>query len=433
MTGNFVGGIHSNERKFARAYKIESLPLPDMFYLSLKQHVGPEMQPLVKKGDIIKKYSKLAKSEGFCISYIHSPCNGVVEDIIDWPYMAGSKVKAIVINRDNSKEEDPKPEPESKVNSFSSEQILEKIKDAGVVGLGGAMFPSYFKLTPNANCKIDTLIINGAECEPYITADHRLMIEQPFEILKGIQIMQKIFPVRVIIALEDNKKDAASKLYNEIKKNNLKNIKIHLLKTKYPQGGEKNIIKSVLGRAVPSRGLPSAIGCVVQNIATCKAIYDAVYLNKPLIERIVTFTGDQPQQKNYVVRIGTLLNHVMVHAGLSIKPERIIIGGPMMGFPQSTLDAPLVKGNNCIIIQSKAMDYDEQECISCSRCVDVCPMFLMPNMIVKASKSLNHSLAQERFLFDCYECGCCAYVCPSKINHIKWFRMSKKIQSVKKK
>jgi len=435
ISPDFIGGVHPKENKLASNSQIENLPLPEKLYLSLKQHIGPEMKPIVNVGDNVEKYQKIAETEGRLYSCLHSPCNGVVKDITDHDYMASGKVKTIVIENSPHTKEDSiqKPKTKDQIYSLSKDKILEKIKQAGIVGLGGAMFPTHFKLSLPPDAKVDTLVINAAECEPYITIDHRLMLEKSLEILKGIELIQKVIPVKAIIAIEDNKKDAATEMQKAIKENSIKKISVVTLKTKYPQGGEKNIIKSLLNREVPPGKLPLEVGCVVQNVGTCKAIYDAVYLDKPLIERGVTVTGDYNTHRNLIVSVGTTIQDVLDHIGFNDDVQRIIIGGPMMGFPQSSTNAPLIKGNNCIILKQTAFELDEKPCINCAKCVDACPMFLMPNVIVKASKLLKHDLAEQFGLLNCYECGCCAYVCPSNIPHIKWFRLSKKILSVRKK
>lgn len=439
---NFLGGIHPKENKLSSQCPIEKLPTPKLFYLALRQHIGPEMVPLVKPGDHVNQFQKIAESEGKLSSCLHSPCKGFVKEIVDHNYMAGSKAKTIVIEKTSDEEIAKRELSQTEVDAFSKDQLIQKIKDAGIVGMGGAMFPTYFKVSLPPDAKVDTIVINAAECEPYITADHRLMLENSMEIIKGIQLIQKIIPAKAIIGIEENKKDAAAKLAKIIKDNLLHDIKVQVLKTKYPQGGEKNIIKSLLNRDVPPGKLPSHVGCAVQNVGTCKAIYDAIYFDKPLIERVVTVTGDYySAQKNYMVKLGTPIQFVIDHlcknesfkAELNEKPEQILIGGPMMGFCQLSTKPGLLKGNNCIILRKKAMSIEEQECINCSRCVDACPMFLMPNMIVKAAKSHKHDLAEKYELMNCYECGSCSYICPSNINHIKWFRISKKIVSARNK
>lgn len=439
----FKGGIHPSENKLAKDSSIEVLPSPDTLYFSLKQHIGSEMVPLVQKGAKVARFDKIARCEKPFVSYLHSPFDAVVKDIIDYPYMGGGKVKTIVLEKVKTQKKEDEKEGQlssslskklslDEISKLSSDDIIRKIKEAGIVGLGGAMFPTYFKLTPNENSKPDFIIINAAECEPYITADHRLILEYPEEILKGISLIQKIFPVKAVIGIEDNKKDAAAVLQKIILSKQIENIFVKFIKTKFPQGGEKALIKTILDRRVPAGKLPLDVGCVVQNVGTCKAIYDAVYLGKPLVERVITLTGYQQEQKNYLVTIGTPVKYILDTVLVKVSPERIILGGPMMGFPQSTTDAPIIKGNNCILLQEKVLDFEEQPCINCARCIDVCPMLLMPNMIVKASKALKHDLAEEYKLFDCYECGCCSYVCPSKINHMKWFKLSKKILNARK-
>ena len=438
MIFNYKGGIRLFDNKLAKKSKIEELPVPNRLFLSLRQHIGPDMVPLVKEGDYIDQFDKIAKAESFCTAFLHSPYSGVVKTITDHPYVGGGTIKTIIIEKDKTKPEKiPQKLSDDEINQLTPENILEKIKDAGIVGLGGAMFPTYFKLTPQKDKKIDTIIINGAECEPYITADHRLMLEYPLEILKGLCLIQKIFPVTALIGIEKNKIDAFKILNDVMHKEHLINIMLECVPTKYPQGGEKNLIKTLLNRKVPPGKLPLDVGVVMQNVATCKAIYDAVYLNKPLVERTITVTGDYDYQRTFLAKIGTPIDFFLDYANKSsktnIQPQQILIGGPMMGFSQSTSKVPIIKGNNCIIFKKRVIELQESECINCSRCVDACPMNLMPNMIVKASKALKHDLAQEYKLNDCYECGCCAYVCPSKINHIKWIRMSKKILKARNK
>ncbi len=315
---------------------------------------------------------------------------------------------------------------------LSSVEIIEKVKLAGIVGMGGAAFPTHVKLSVPEGKKIDTFIVNGAECEPYLTCDQVLMTQKTKEILLGIKIVQKVLkPGRTFIAVEDNKKAAVFAFEKAIKKMGIEGgISVITLKTKYPQGGEKQLINATTGREVPPGKLPIDVGCMVQNVGTMNAVYEAVVMEKPLIERMVTVSGDCVSRSgNYLVRIGTSIEDLMGLCGIEIKtePAKVIVGGPMMGISQTGMTAPILKNTSGILFLSgkPAKVHDEQKCIRCAKCVDVCPMNLSPTDIMRNVKKENWDKAQELCISDCMECGSCTYICPARIPLVQYVKEGK--------
>jgi len=420
----FKRGVHFLELKFTASKKIVKAALPKKVVIPLQQHIGAICEPLVKVGDHVKKYQKIGESKSFVSAPVHASVSGKVTEIKEYPHPLGKKILSIVIESDGKDEEIA--EKPMGIEKLSKEQLLEIIKEAGIVGLGGATFPTHIKLSPPKEKRINTLIINGAECEPYLTTDHRVMLEFPDQIIKGIKLIMRITGVkRTFIGIENNKKDAIQILE---KKNNNSDIKIIPLKTKYPQGAEKILIKSIIKKEVPSGGLPMDIGVIVHNVGTVKAIYDAVYENKPLIERVITVTGAVKEPKNILVRIGTPVKDIIQQcSGYLGEPKKLIIGGPMMGLAQHTDEVPIIKGTSGILVQNKQTINTEEEsyCIKCGRCVDVCPINLMPTLIAKYAEKEKFDLAKEYGALDCFECGCCAYVCPSKIPLVQQIKIAK--------
>jgi electron transport complex protein RnfC len=317
------------------------------------------------------------------------------------------------------------------------DEMRKRIQEGGLAGLGGATFPTHVKLTPPKEKKIDTLIINGAECEPYLTADHRLMLEKSEDIVKGVEIIAKILNVdRIIIGIENNKKDAAQKLSDTIQSLN-KKMEVMLFPVKYPQGAEKQLIKAAIDREVPVGGLPMDVGVVVSNVGTAKAVFDAVAWNKPLISRVVTVTGDAINEpKNLEVRIGTGFQEVVEYCGgLKDNAMKVIMGGPMMGIAQYSLDVPVVKGTSGILILSDKVAHQPKEdpCILCGRCVDVCPMGLLPTTLARLSEFDRLEEAEEKGILACIECGSCSFICPSNRYLVHYIRFGKRKILAKKK
>ncbi len=425
----FRGGVHPpEEKKLAQHKAIETLPLPERVFVPLSQHTGAPAKPVVKKGDEVKKGQLIAEPAGFISAGIHSPVAGVVKNITDYPHPFGNLQPAIEIEVKGEQELESGLEPIPDFENADPEKLKERVKQAGIVGMGGATFPTYVKLSPPEGKIIDTVILNGAECEPYITADHRLMLEKPEKIIGGLKIIMKILGVKqAFIGIEVNKPDAIVKMENLVQ--DLSGVNVIVLKVKYPQGAEKQLIKAILGREVPSGGLPMDVGALVQNVATACAIYEAVAEGKPLIERVVTVTGRAINEpKNLLVPIGTPIQNLIDYCGgFSSRPGKVILGGPMMGLAQSSLDVPVIKGTNAVLV----MRDDEVDltspgpCIRCGRCVRNCPMNLLPGIIGLFVRKDRIEEAEELRVMDCIECGCCAYGCPSHIPLVQLFRYAK--------
>lgn len=429
----FIGGIHPPYSKLTKKNKVEVAKLPKKVILPLSQHTGATCEPLVKVGDHVRVGQKIADSDKFVSAPIHASISGTVTEISDKAHPVLGQCKSIVIESDGKINWF---EPPKKIDHSSVDKLKEIIKNAGIVGLGGAAFPTHVKLSPPEGKKIDTVILNGAECEPYLTCDHRVMISKSEEILKGFLIIKKILGAkRAIVGIEDNKTNAIHFFKETVVEGNFE-IEVVSLPTKYPEGAEKQLIYALTGRKVPPGGLPLDVGVVVQNVQTAKAVYDAVVENKPLVERVITVTGAVKQPKNLLVKIGTPFKDLIEQCGGAIGPVgKIINGGPMMGIAQSTDEVPVIKGTSGILVQLKneVDKAKEQDCIRCAKCVDVCPMFLMPTMI---SRYIEHDMidkVEEYNPLDCFECGACAYICPSKIPLVKLIKKAKNEVMAKKK
>lgn len=412
---NFVGGIHLKEEKITRYYRIDKLQLPQLFCLPIIQHTGKPSIPLVKTGDYVLRYQKIAEASGFISSNLHSPVSGKVVEIkeIYHPTFL-KKIPAIIIESDGHNKT---VEPDTKFKEYyrySSEELLAHIKESGVVGLGGAMFPTHVKLSPPKDKVIDYVIANGCECEPFLTCDDRVMQEYSYEVVEGLKItMYVLNALKGIIVIEDNKPEAYSKLYDVVRKT--PNIEIKVVKTKYPQGAEKQLIKTVLNKEVPSGGLPMDVGVVVHNVSTLVAIYNAVIKGIPLVERVITISGDIERKGNFLVPIGTMVKDIVKLLNISVENiNKVIFGGPMMGISQKTLEVPIIKGTSGVLFLSSSVDVDFKQCIRCGKCVSVCPMKLMPNFLSLYIENKNWEKVKEFSIFDCIECGCCSYICVSK-------------------
>ena len=435
----FKGGIHPSYFKdISIREPLREAPLPKVAVVPLSQHIGAPNEPVVKKGDEVEEGELIGKSDSFVSAPVHSPVYGKVIDVKKSFNPTLGPTMSVFIERDEGKES--KKYPEQDVESFSGEELIGKIKDAGVVGMGGAAFPTHVKLSVPEGKKIDTLIINGAECEPYLTCDHVLMTRRTVEILKGIEILIKVIqPEATYIADEDNKKAAIfafQKTIRESTHKHLADIKVVSLKTKYPQGGEKQLIHAITGREVPPGGLPLDIGCIVQNVGTAKAVYDAGYFNKPLIERIVTVSGDCINRPgNYHMRIGATIKDIVEQYGIELAkdPKKVIVGGPMMGFAQPHMDVPVLKSTSGILFLSEAAakDLEEKICIKCAKCVDVCPVNLLPTEIMKNVKREKWGKMEELYVSDCMECGACSYICPARIPLVHYIKEGKVVEAKK--
>ena len=411
---------HETENK-----AIEKLPLPLKAYIPLSQHIGKICEPLVKIGDVVLTGQKIAAAQAQVTASVHASLSGKISAIIDSPHPVLGRCKAIVIESDSlDKRIEERIRTKEEADNLTADEIRNIVSESGILGIGGPSFPTHIKL--NSPKPIDTLIINGAECEPYLNSDNRLMIEKTKEIIAGIGLIVKCAGAKqVFIAIEDNKPQAikAFKAISGIQ------YDIRVLKSQYPQGGEKQLIKAILKREVPSGKLPLDIGVVVQNVATVNAIYEAVYLGKPLYERVVTVTGDcLDNPGNFLVRIGTPIKDLIAKCGpLKKEPKKILFGGPMMGIAQYSLDTPVIKSTNGIIVlsESRVSEAEDAICIRCGRCVEYCPVGLTPCLINLASRKEKWDLAKAYGCLDCMECGLCNYVCPQKINIVQAIKQAK--------
>jgi electron transport complex protein RnfC len=404
---------------------IEKLATPARLYIPLAQHIGKPCSPLVKAGDMVFLGQKIASAQAHVFAPVHSSVSGKVASIQDWVHPVLGRGKTVVIDNDGlDKTNDERRMTKDEIDNLTAEQIRNIVFEAGIVGMGGATFPAHIKLNPPK--PVDTLIINGAECEPYLTGDYRLMVEKTAQIIKGIELAVKCLGAKdVIVAIEDNKPEAIKTFNCQLP---IANYQLRVLKSQYPQGGEKQLIKNILKKEVPSGKLPFDIGIVVHNVATVFAIYESVYLNKPLYERIVTVTGSCiTKPKNLLVGIGTPIKELINYCGLKEEPAKVIVGGPMMGIAQYSLDVPVIKSSNGVLCLNKreVKAVEEGVCIRCGRCVEYCPAGLMPCLISMAAEKEKWDLAKAYGCLDCIECGLCAYVCPQSRYMVQALKMAK--------
>ncbi|MEO5361302.1 MAG: electron transport complex subunit RsxC [Nitrospirota bacterium] len=424
-----LGGIHPPEHKeLACNAAVEVCKSPQRAVVPLSQHIGAPCKSLVEVGQRVLAGQLIGNPEGFVSAPVHASIAGKVTGIEAFPSPMGRMVPSIVIENDKSDEWTPL-EGDPNYMERSADVLKGRIKASGIVGMGGATFPTVVKLSPPKEKKIDAVIINGAECEPYLTADHRLMLENPKEIVEGLKILMKVLELnKGYIGIEENKPDAIEKMKDAASGD--KNIEVWTLVTKYPQGAEKMLIKSILNREVPAGGLPMDVGVVVQNCGTAYAIYEACCLGKPLMERIVSVTGPGiTSPKNLRARIGTPVSQLIeTCGGLKSGAVKVISGGPMMGFAIYDLDTPVTKGTSGIVaLEDKDIVHRTKfnHCIRCGRCVEACPMGLMPLMLSVYSEKGLYTDAKDYHLFDCFECGSCTYVCPSKRPIVQQIRLAK--------
>ena len=425
-----IGGVHPAENKLSACKAIEVLALPKSVFIPLGQHIGSPAEAIVRKGDKVKVGQLIAKSSGFVSANIHSSVSGNVKKIDDGPDTSGYPKRGIYIDV----EEDIWEENIERSNSVKTEislnsaAILAKIQEAGIVGLGGATFPTHVKLVPPKGMKAEVLLINGVECEPYLTSDHRMMLEHSAELIVGVKLLMKAMNVeKAAIGIENNKPDAIAAISKLVDGDN--QISVVPLKVKYPQGGEKQLIKAVTGREVPSGALPISVGVVVTNVATTFAVYEAVQKNKPLFERIVTVTGKSVQKpSNFKVRIGTSISELIEAAGgLPENCGKIVNGGPMMGKAVANTEIPVTKGTSGILLmpEQEAKRQDVMPCIRCSRCVSVCPMGLEPFLLMNVSEKQMWDRAEMEKVMDCIECGSCSFTCPANRPLLDFIRLGK--------
>lgn len=425
----FKGGIHPDDNKdHTRYLMIEELTPPKKLYLPITQHIGAPNEPIVKKGDFVKRGQKIAESNAFVSAVLHSPVSGFVEDISTVMHPTGVMVPAIILQNNEEDMIDETIAPKGDLEALTPAEIVDIIKEAGIVGMGGASFPTHVKLSPPKDKKIDCCIINGSECEPYLTSDHRVMLEMPEKVIFGTKAVMKALSIeKGYIAIESNKQDA----YETIKAyaKNEPNIQVVMLETKYPQGSEKQLIKSVTGRFVPSGKLPMDVGVVVNNIDTCVAICNAIQTGMPLMSRVVTVSGSAFQrQGNFYVRIGTPVSHIIeAVGGFTEPPAKLILGGPMMGISIFSDAVPILKNTGALIaLTEKDIQVGrDTPCLRCGKCVDACPMNLQPLLLSQYAQQNDLKMLEKLHVMDCMECGACSYLCPGKRHPVQNIRIAK--------
>ena len=426
----FPGGIHPPENKYLTEKKpIERAAAPELVVIPLSQHIGAPCKPIVKVGDEVKMGQKIGEAQGFVSVPIHSSVSGKVKTIGPFQHPLGNVQPAITIENDGKDDAVDPLEPLDDIREVEPKKLIDRIRELGLVGMGGATFPTHVKLSPPKEKPIDTAILNGTECEPYLTADHRLMLEQPTRIINGFKVVIRVLNAnRAIIGIEANKPDAIKMMRQSL--NGSGNIEVFKLLVKYPQGGEKQLIKSLLDREVPPPpGLPMDVGVVVQNVGTAAAIADAVFEGRPLIERVTTVTGSGVKEpKNLLVRVGTLASHLIEQCGgYNGKIGKIIFGGPMMGIAQSTDQVPAIKGTSgvLVLIKDDTTIREPEPCIRCGRCVEACPIHLRPYLLGSLIEKDRLRDAEAESVLDCIECGSCAFVCPASRWLVHLFKSAK--------
>ncbi len=423
----FFGGIHPKYNKEMSTTSLDFLTVtPNQVVIPMQQHIGAPCTPLVKVGDHVLMGQKIGDGEGLCVP-VHASVSGTVSAIEPRPHVSGRNVLAVVIDNDFQDRPFPPALPKKDVRELSDDEILHAIREAGLVGMGGAAFPGSVKAI-SAMGHVDTLIANACECEPYITADDSLLRTRPEAVLQGMMILRQVLhPERVVLAVEDNKQEAIRKL--QTMKERFPEIDVAVLPTRYPQGSEKQLIQAVTGREVAPGKLPVSAGCAVFNVSTFAAIYRAVSLGQPLTERIVTISGETIEKpQNFIVRIGTPFHDLIEKAGgLTDETERVISGGPMMGVAQGDLSVPVVKATNSILCLPKDQNgaAENPVCLRCGKCVAVCPMRLQPLYLYRFGKCGDLKELERLNLLDCIECGSCAYTCPGKLPLVEQFRKAK--------
>ncbi len=431
--GHFHGGLHLEQHKKASLNSaVVQAKLPKKLYLPLQQHIGTAAEPVVNVGDKVRKAQVIAKATDYISAAIHAPSSGTVIAIEDHPvaHPSGKSALCIVIETDGQEHWRWRKEPSPDFLNIDPSALRNIIREAGIVGLGGAGFPSFIKMNPGYNNKVSTLILNGAECEPYITCDAKIMQDHPREIIDGLLIMRHALQAKkCIIALEDNKPQAFKAIVDSLNEDELKFIQVQRIPTIYPTGGEKQLIKVLTKKEVPSGGLPIDINVSCHNVATALAIYRAVAIQEPLISRYVTVTGDAIREpKNVEVLIGTPISEILQQCNIDQdKVGEIIIGGPMMGFNLQNQKSPVIKTTNCVLTltHTKQTKAPIMPCIRCGECARVCPAQLVPQQLYWYAKAKDFDGTQKYNLFDCIECGCCAYVCPSQIPLVQYYRYAK--------
>lgn len=429
----FSHGIHLPDKKeHTRAQAIRRLPFAPELIVPLSQHFGAPAKATVSPGQEVVRGEIIAEADGFMSVPIHAPASGVIKEIELYPTARGPKSEAIIIKTwPGASQRAASFEPVN-IASLTHEQLIQAVQDTGMVGLGGAGFPTHVKLSVPPEYTIDTLVVNGCECEPYLTTDHRLMLEHPAELLQGTNMLMKALGAkRAIIGIEDNKMDAVNAIKEHL--SGFEHIQVKAVQTHYPQGSEKLLIKVLLGREVPSGGFPYQVGVVVQNIATITQLGELLPNNQGLIERVVTVTGTGIKKPgNYIIPLGTPIRFLLDYVVFSGTANHLILGGPMMGSTVASLDVPVTKPvSGLLVFNEQAVEKVSDKvypCIKCARCVDACPMHLNPSMLGQLASKREYEPMQEGFnLMDCFECGCCSYVCPSNIPLVQYFRIAKSV------
>lgn len=433
-----IGGVHPNDSKISSGCQIKELPVPPTVYISMAQHLGAPAIPVVAAGDKVKAGQVIGEPAGYISAYVHSSVSGTVKSVGPRKDLAGNNANHVEIAVEGDEWADGIDMTGTIVREIpDNKTILDRIKANGVVGLGGATFPTHVKLCPPPGNKADFLILNGAECEPYLTSDYRIMLEKPEQIVIGAAIMRQVLGnPRTIIGIEDNKPEAIKIMSGVVAKLKVLSpafhgIEIMSLRKKYPQGGEKQLIEAVTGRQVKSMGLPINVGAVVQNVATSLAVYDAVQKNRPLVTNTLTVTGDclpGDKQNNFLFRIGTPLSFIVDQiGGIPEDAVKVVSGGPMMGKAISNLDATTVKGSSSLLFLTAAQTVrkPESNCIRCGKCTEACPMGLEPFLLNKLARNGMMEELEENAVQDCIECGCCLYSCPANIPLLDIIRIAK--------
>lgn len=422
----FYGGIHPMEGKVAQSVAIAEPPLLETYLVPLQQHIGAPAKAVVAKGDQVKRGQVLGEAQGFVSAPVHAPTSGVIRDLTTCLGPSGAQIPALILASDGE-DAAAEPMPAMDWRQATPADLKLRVAAAGIVGKGGAAFPTVVKLSPPLNKKIDVLILNGVECEPCLTADHRLMLERAADIVTGAQITARILGLStIILGIENNKPDAIAVMRQAAAGSG---VEVCCLKVRYPQGAEKQLIYAVTGRKVPSGGLPMDVGCLVQNVGTAAAIADAVCLGKPLYERVTTVTGTPlVSPGNWRFRVGTTFaDAIKLAGGVKEDPAKIISGGPMMGMAVYSLDIPIMKNTSGILLLAKdeLTQFEVRPCIRCGRCNDSCPMGMMPGILSVQIENQRYELAEKWHVMDCIECGCCAYACPASRPLVQHMRRAK--------